>query len=216
MGTGTSSSIGLKSIAIRLSILLLIFTLGSPAFSYVNTQLKEFSHPEPIKKPVYQAAKVEYYQEPKLDPGDALLWLAPPYKLLASSLSNIEERERKEKATTILITAAFEHNEQLANARSKLKRSQLTKLGARMVNQLANFTDSSESEKYIRNIITEINKQFDIYSQSYFRTSRDREWLARIESARAYLIYNCSETALIEVDKLYLGDNNETITNAGF
>ena len=216
MGTGTSSSIGLKPIGVRVSTLLLLFAQMAPALSYVNTQLKEFSHPEPIKKQIYQAAKVEYYQEPKLDPGDALLRSAPPYKLLATSLSAIEERERKEKATNILIAAAFEHNEQLASARSKLKRNQFTKLGARMINQLANFADNSEAQQYIRNNLGEITKQFNTYSQSYFKSSRDGEWLAEIEKARAYLIYNCSEAALIEVDKLYLGDKNETITNTGF
>lgn len=216
MGTGTSSSVGLKPIGVRVLVLLLFFAHMAPVLSYVNTQLKEFSHPEPIKKQIYQVSKVEYYQEPKLDPGDALLWSAPPYKSLATTLGAIEERERKEKATNILIAAAFEHNEQLASAKSKLKRSQLTKLGARMINQLASLGDSSESEKYIRSSLSEINKQFNIYSQSYFRTSRDQEWLTAIESARAYLIYNCSETALIEVDKLYSGGNHETITNTGF
>jgi|GEM_PF-3131494 len=198
-------------VLIRVLAVLIIVAYSTTAKAYVNTQFKNFSQPEPIVRTATKAVIIE--SEPEAyDPGDALIWRAPPYQPLAKSLNAQEENRRKQEALTLLINAAYETNTKLADARSKLKRKQISELGAQIIGKTTNL-DSSESERYIRSAINEISREFTAYSQSYYKTSREPEWLERIESARAYLIYNCSQEALSQVDKIYLGDNYETTTN---
>ncbi len=204
-------SIGSNIVFIRVSLILTFLLYASAAQAYVNTQLKNFSHPEPFIRSSTKVAAV-VIEEPRYDPGDALLWSAPPYRQLAKSLALVEEQRRKQEALALLVASAYEHNMQLAAARSKLKRSQITKLGAQILGKL-NSESGSEAETYIRKTISELNKQFNIYSESYFKSSREQEWLARIETARAYLVYNCSQASLDQVDQIYLGDNHEIISD---
>ncbi len=205
MGTGTKPYIFLKPIYAWVLAILIAATSNGASEAYVNTQLRNFSKPEPIiQKPSYKAPEI--YHEPLPDPGDAVLWQAPPYKLLASKLKRSEEEQRYKQALNILIGAAFQNDAQLNAARDKLKRSQLTKLSVDLIQQLSNYElkTSSESETYIRTAISEITKQFKIYSVSYFQSSRDPVWQQQIESDAAYLGYHCSQAALEEASKLYL------------
>ncbi len=221
MGTGTEPYNFSKPICIWVLAILLNFAAVINAEAYVNTQLKNFSRPEPLQqKPRYQT--VETYHEPLPDPGDAILWQAPPYKVLATRLSRSEEEARFKQALNILVNAAFENDAQLAAAKSKLKRSQLTKLSVDLIQQLSSYdlksNNNSEAENYIRATLNEINKQFKIYSTSYFQSSRDTKWLEQIDTAQAYLSYSCSQAAVEEVTKLYLGGqdartNQTTSTN---
>jgi hypothetical protein len=213
MGTGTEPYNFSKPIYLWVLAILLNFAAGTNAEAYVNTQLKNFSRPEPaISKP--------RYHEPLPDPGDAILWQVPPYKVLATRLSRNEEEARYKQALNILVNAAFENDAQLNAARNKLKRSQLTKLSIDLIQQLSSYdlksNNNSEAENYIRATLNEINKQFKIYSASYFQSSRDAKWLEQIETAAAYLSYSCSQAAVEEVTKLYLGGQdagtNKTIT----
>ncbi len=212
MGTGTKPYNFLKAIYIWVIAIILCLCATIKSEAYVNTQLRNFSKPEPIiQKTSYKT--IEIYHEIPTDPGDPVLWIAPPYKELATKLAHSEESLRYQQALKILVDAAFKHDVQLNNARKKLKNRQFSKLSADLIQQISNYkfetSSGAESEIYIRNKINEINKQFKIYASGYFISSRDQEWLEQINLAQAFLSYHCSQAAIHEVNKLYLRGINE-------
>ncbi len=203
MGTNIATSTRLVGL-----LFLLTFLLEEGLSS--SAKLDDFFQPVSLKTTVYQNIQRPSHS----DPGDAVLWQAPPYQNFAETLSPVEELARTKQALDILIQAALDYDPSLQIAKNKLKRKQLSLLTINLIEDFSQYRfqsqHNSEAESYIQTVLCEIRKQYEIYRESFFRSSRDPDYLQQIDKARAYLIYTCSLTALKSAEGLYFrGQQNE-------
>lgn len=153
----------------------------------------------------------------------AILWHAPPYRPMAIQLTLQEELFRDLRAVEILVQGAEENYPEIRKANrivQKQERSIIDPLSRAFFNKLSEITSDfdivvtgrgkirsqEEAEELIKNLYNYIYSNYLKYKMKFFiNDMRNLNFIEKINLARSKLVTIAGETAVNQVDKIFVG-----------
>lgn len=194
-----------------LIILLGFLSAAQPATVVASSKLNALNHNLKTKKPKIETKQryklaIKKEKDEKKVLADAVIWHPAPYKKLATKLPLSIETKREQTALAILIEEAEQHNPDYKEAKEKLSHSKILGYLKNIINNYSKFNlehnDSREAVLF-QQITQEIQNNFQIYKQNYFKNSRAKQFQEKIENSKLKLQILCGATAINKIDKLY-------------